>query len=412
MSATKKMLFGKYEIGKLLGCGAFAKVYHGRDVSNGKSVAIKCFNKNKIQDSNLTSNIKTEISIMRRLRHQNIVRLFEVLASRNKIYFVIEFVKGGELFTRIEKTGRVTENVARGYFRQLISAVGYCHSRGVFHRDLKPENVLIDDKGDLKITDFGLSAVKGQVRKDGMFHTWCGTPAYVAPEILRKRGYDGAMVDIWSCGIILFVIIAGYLPFNDSNLIGMYKKICNGTYRCPKWASPELKHLISRLLDTNTDTRISIDEILNDPWFVKDLGKEELEKLSRFHSRVEKMEKKVEIDVSEEMNAFDIIALSTGFSLSGLFEPDPTQERFICSGQADSVLQQLEDEWMKERSMDVERRQRDGVWTGLNIRGRTGKLSSTVVVYRLNREMVVVEVVFYDDESKARGRPALSNLRC
>ncbi|XP_016470534.2 CBL-interacting serine/threonine-protein kinase 14-like isoform X2 [Nicotiana tabacum] len=264
----KLNLFGKYEVGKLLGCGAFAKVYHARDIRTRQSVAIKTVSKQKILKGGFTAHVKREISIMRRLRHPHIVHLHEVLATKTKIYFVMEFAKGGELFAKVSK-GRFSEDLSRRYFQQLISAVEYCHSRGVYHRDLKLENLLLDENWDLKVTDFGLSAVSDQIRPDGFLHTLCGTPAYVAPEILEKKGYDGAKVDIWSCGIILFVLNAGYLPFSDSNLMAMYRKIYKGEFRCPKWTSHGLKLLLTRLLDTNPQTRISIEQIRNDPWFRK-----------------------------------------------------------------------------------------------------------------------------------------------
>ncbi|KHN01893.1 CBL-interacting serine/threonine-protein kinase 11 [Glycine soja] len=265
---NKTALFGKYEVGRLLGCGAFAKVYHARNTETGQSVAVKVISKKKLNSSGLASNVKREISIMSRLHHPNIVKLHEVLATKTKIYFILEFAKGGELFARIAKS-RFSEDLARRYFQQLISAVGYCHARGVFHRDLKPENLLLDEQGNLKVSDFGLSAVKDQIGVDGLLHTLCGTPAYVAPEILAKKGYDGAKVDVWSCGIILFVLVAGYLPFNDPNLMVMYKKIYKGEFRCPRWFSMELRRILTRLLDTNPDTRITVDEIMKDTWFKK-----------------------------------------------------------------------------------------------------------------------------------------------
>ena len=162
-SSSATALFGKYELGRLLGCGAFAKVYYARNVKTMQSVAIKVISKKKILGTPLVSNVKREVSIMSRLHHPNIVRLHEVLATKTKIYFVMEFVKGGELFARISK-GRFSEDLSRRYFQQLVSAVGYCHSRGVFHRDLKPENLLLDENGNLKVSDFGLSAVRDQVR--------------------------------------------------------------------------------------------------------------------------------------------------------------------------------------------------------------------------------------------------------
>lgn len=266
-TGTEQALFGKYEVGKLLGYGAFAKVYHARNLRTGQSVAIKSVNKQKVLKGGLTAHVKREISIMRRLRHPHIVRLLEVMATKTRIYFVLEFAKGGELFAKVAK-GRFSEDLSRRYFQQLISAIGYCHSHGVFHRDLKPENLLLDENWDLKVTDFGLSALADQIRPDGLLHTLCGTPAYVAPEVLAKKGYDGAKIDVWSCGIILYVLNAGYLPFNDSNLMVMYRKIYKGEFRCPKWTSPELKRFLSRLLDTNPSTRITVEQIINQSKFL------------------------------------------------------------------------------------------------------------------------------------------------
>ena len=269
-NTTKKeaqaLLLGRYEVGKLLGHGTFAKVYHARNVKTNESVAIKVIDKEKILKGGLIAHIKREISILRRVRHPNIVQLFEVMATKSKIYFVMEYVRGGELFNKVAK-GRLKEDIARKYFQQLISAVAFCHSRGVYHRDLKPENLLLDDNGDLKVSDFGLSAVSDQIRQDGLFHTFCGTPAYVAPEVLGRKGYEAGKVDIWSCGVVLFVLMAGYLPFHDQNIMSMYKKIYKGEFRCPRWFSPELIQLLTRLLDTNPETWFAIPEIMENRWF-------------------------------------------------------------------------------------------------------------------------------------------------
>ncbi|KAF5803096.1 putative protein kinase CAMK-CAMKL-CHK1 family [Helianthus annuus] len=226
--------------------------------------------KQRIVTGGLAAHVKREIAAMRRLNHPNIVRMHEVLANQKKIYFVLEFAPGGDLFSKVAKC-RFSEDLSRRYFQQLVSAVRYCHSRGVYHRDLKLENLLLDENWNLKVTDFGLSVVTHRSRSpsdtDGLVHTMCGTPAYVAPEILAKKGYDGAKVDIWACGVILYVLSTGYLPFNESNVVLMYLKICKGEYTVPKWMSPELKQFLSRLLDTNPQTRITIDEIIKDPWF-------------------------------------------------------------------------------------------------------------------------------------------------
>ncbi|XP_021909680.1 CBL-interacting serine/threonine-protein kinase 11 [Carica papaya] len=381
-SDNKTTLFGKYEMGKLLGCGAFAKVYHARDVRSGQSVAVKIINKKRVASASLMSNIKREISIMRRLTHPNIVKLHEVLATKSKIYFVMEFVKGGELFNKVAK-GRLTEDISRRYFQQLISAVGYCHARGVFHRDLKPENLLVDENGNLKVSDFGLSALSDQIQPDGLLHTLCGTPAYVAPEILGKKGYDGAKVDIWSCGVILFVLNAGYLPFNDPNLMAMYKKIYKGEYRFPKWMSQDLKRLISRLLDTNPETRITIDEILKDPWFKKGY------KPTKFYDEATKLDEKDEAESVSRLNAFDLISFSSGLNLSGLFDASSVDEgeRFLSADPPEKLMETVE-RVAKAQKLRV-RKKKD---LGVIVEGQNGDLVFGMDVHRLTEELVVVEV--------------------
>ncbi|GLU17859.1 hypothetical protein SLE2022_342100 [Rubroshorea leprosula] len=374
-------LFDKYEIGKLLGCGAFAKVYHGRNVSTGQSVAIKVVSKQKIVKGGLTGHVKREIAIMRRLHHPHVLNLFEVLATKTKIFLVMEFAKGGELFTRIAK-GRFSEDLSRRYFQQLISAVGYCHSRGVFHRDLKPENLLLDENWDLKVSDFGLSAVKDQIRPDGLLHTLCGTPAYVAPEILAKKGYDGAKVDVWSCGVVLYVLQAGYLPFNDPNLMVMYRKIYKGEYRFPKWTSPDLRRFLSRLLEPNPDSRITVDEILHDPWFRE--GYKEI----KLHW--EEFDPKPESDKDKCLNAFHIISFSTGFDLSRLFN-DPVeqvhQERLVSAEEPERIIEKIEE---VARSENVTVRKSEE-W-GVTLVAQNGNFVVDVEINRLTEELVVVEI--------------------
>ncbi|XWS74430.1 hypothetical protein CRYUN_Cryun02cG0215400 [Craigia yunnanensis] len=397
-------LFGKYELGRLLGCGAFAKVYHARNVRTGQSVAIKVINKKKLSGTSLMSNIKREISIMSRLNHPYIVKLYEVLATKTKIYFVMEFIKGGELFAKVAK-GRFSEDLSRKYFQQLISAVGYCHSRGVFHRDLKLENLLVDDNGNLKVSDFGLSAVTDQIRLDGLLHTLCGTPAYVAPEILTKKGYDGAKVDVWSCGVILFVLNADYLPFNDPNLMVLYKKIYKGEFRCPKWMSSDLKRFLSRLLDSNPETRITIHEILKDPWFRK--GYKE-PKFHEEHAKVDKDEPQV-----TSLNAFDLISFSSGLDLSGLFNNSHDSvsggERFVSRETPEKLVEKVE-EFAKGERLRVKRRKE---W-GVELEGQNGNFVIAIEVYRLTDELVVVEAKriggdaqCYRDTWNYKMRPAL-----
>lgn len=373
MSIEQRQLLEKYEVGKLVGCGAFAKVYHARVVATGESVAIKAINKHRIHKAS----IKREISIMRRLRHPHIVSLHEVLATKSKVYFVMDFAKGGELFAKVAK-GRFSEDLSRKYFHQLISAVDFCHSHGVFHRDLKPENLLLDDNWDLKVTDFGLSAVTDQTRQDGLLHTLCGTPAYVAPEILAKKGYDGSKVDVWSCGIILYVLNAGYLPFNDTNLMAMYRKIYKAQFRCPKWISSELRRFLSRLLDPNPNTRITVHEILNDPWFKKGY-KEDIHRELEFKAQEE-------APSPQYLNAFDLISYSSGADLSGLFDYDVNSEMFVSHESPETIIGRLE-VGAEEEGMRVSKK-----GMGVRLHGHNWKYVIMVEINRLTEQLVVVEV--------------------
>jgi 5'-AMP-activated protein kinase catalytic alpha subunit len=258
MEEERNILFEKYEMGRLLGKGTFAKVYYGKEMVSGESVAIKVINKDQVvKKEGMMEQIKREISVMRLVRHPNVVELKEVMATKTKIFFIMEYVRGGELFAKVAR-GKLKEDSARKYFQQLISAVDFCHSRGVSHRDLKPENLLLDENENLKVSDFGLSALPEQLRNDGLLHTQCGTPAYVAPEVLKRKGYDGSKADIWSCGVILYVLLAGFLPFQDENLMNMYKKIFKAQFELPPWFSSESKRLVSKLLVTDPGSLTSL----------------------------------------------------------------------------------------------------------------------------------------------------------
>ncbi|KAJ6367868.1 hypothetical protein OIU78_000439 [Salix suchowensis] len=332
------------------------------------------------------------------------------MATKAKIYFVMEYVRGGELFNKVAK-GRLKEDVARKYFQQLISAVSFCHARGVFHRDLKPENLLLDENGNLKVSDFGLSAVADQIRQDGLFHTFCGTPAYVAPEVLARKGYDAAKVDIWSCGIILFVLMAGYLPFHDQNIMVMYKKIYKGEFRCPRWFSSELARLLSRLLDTNPVTRITIPEIMENRWFKKgfknikfyieddkvcsveeeeDVGSSSDQSLSESESEFETRRRVTSLPRPASLNAFDIISFSPGFDLSGLFEEGGEGARFVSGAPVSKIISKLE-EIANVVRFSVRKKDCRVSLEGSR-EGVRGPLTIAAEIFELTPKLVVVEV--------------------
>ena len=400
------ILMQRYELGRMLGQGTFAKVYHARNLKTGQSVAIKMIDKEKVLKVGLIDQIKREISVMRLVRHPNVVQLYEVMASKAKIYFVMECVKGGELFNKVAK-GKLMEDAARKYFQQLIGAVDFCHSRGVFHRDLKPENLLLDENGDLKVSDFGLSALCESRRHDGLLHTTCGTPAYVAPEVINKKGYDGAKADMWSCGVILFVLMAGFLPFHDPNLMEMYRKISRGDFKCPNWFPLEVRKLLFKILDPNPSTRITFSKLMDNPWFKKGFKLVEpppnrIDSMSdvraAFSTDTERTSEPEDEEATTSMkptclNAFDIISLSPGFDLSGLFQNETnhrTEARFTTKQPAATIVSKFEEIAETER---FKVKKKDGtVKLQGSKEGRKGQLAIDAEIFEVTPSLYVVEV--------------------
>ncbi|KAA8516218.1 hypothetical protein F0562_019397 [Nyssa sinensis] len=393
---------GKYEIGKTIGEGSFAKVKYAKNVETGDSVAIKIINRDLVLRHKMVEQIKREISTMKLIMHPNVIKLFEVMASKTKIYIVLEYVDGGELFDKIAKRGRLKEDEARQYFHQLINAVDYCHSRGVYHRDLKPENLLLDSFGVLKVSDFGLSAFSQQVREDGLLHTACGTPNYVAPEVLTDNGYDGTSADVWSCGVILFVLMAGYLPFDEPNLMALYRKIHKADFACPSWFSSSAKKLIKRILDPNPLTRITISEILENDWFKKgykpphfeqgeDVNLDDVDAAfndSEEHLVTERKEKPV------SMNAFELISRSQSFNLENLFEKQMGQvkleTRFASKCPANEIMTKIE-EAAKPLGFNVRKRDYKMKLQG-DKTGRKGHVSVATEVFEVAPSVHMVEL--------------------
>ncbi|KAK4760668.1 hypothetical protein SAY87_005561 [Trapa incisa] len=416
VAGGSSVLHGKYELGRLLGHGTFAKVYHARNLQTGRSVAMKVVAKEKVIRVGMMDQIKREISVMKMVKHPNIVELHEVMASKSKIYFAMDLVRGGELFSKISK-GRLREDLARVYFQQLISAVDFCHSRGVYHRDLKPENLLLDEDGNLKVTDFGLSAFSEHLRQDGLLHTTCGTPAYVAPEVIGKNGYDGAKTDLWSCGVILYVLLAGFLPFQDENIMVMYRKIHRGDFKCPPWFSSEARRLITKLLDPNPKTRIPISKVMESSWFKKSVPKALVTKEEMEFDKFESSDKAAQ---PETLNAFHIISLSEGFDLSPLFEGDKKREekeelRFATAGPASSVISRLEVA-AKAGKFSVKKNETKVMLQGQE-RGRKGKLGIAAEIFAVTPSFLVVEVrkdngdtLEYNHFCNKELRPALKDI--
>uniref|UniRef100_A0A0D9VCW2 non-specific serine/threonine protein kinase n=1 Tax=Leersia perrieri TaxID=77586 RepID=A0A0D9VCW2_9ORYZ len=254
---------GRYRVGRTIGAGTFAKVRLAVDGETGATVAVKVIDKRMVLKNNLMYQVKREITAMKLLNHPNIVKIYEVIATKTKICLVMEYVPGGQLSDKLSYLKRFDEREAKKYFYQLIDVVDYCHRRGVYHRDLKPENLLLDNQGDLKVSDFGLSVL----RKPGQFlSTSCGSPCYVAPEVIQHKSYDGAAADVWSCGVILFELLAGYLPFQDCSLSNLYRRISRAQFAFPQWLTLPQKKIIIRILDPSPITRAKISDIFDDKW--------------------------------------------------------------------------------------------------------------------------------------------------
>jgi len=255
---------GQFILGKNLGIGAFGKVKLATHVVTGHKVAVKILNKAKIKQLGMEEKVQREINILHLCTHPHIIRLYEVIDTPTDIFLVNEYVSGGELFDYIVSKGRLSADEARNFFHQIVSGVEYCHFQKIVHRDLKPENLLLDANDNIKIADFGLS----NLMRDGDFlRTSCGSPNYAAPEVISGHLYAGPEVDVWSCGVILYALLCGSLPFDDESIPNLFKKIKSGMYSLPTHLSQLAKNLIPRMLEVDPMKRITIPEIRLHPWF-------------------------------------------------------------------------------------------------------------------------------------------------
>ncbi|XP_058240044.1 maternal embryonic leucine zipper kinase isoform X1 [Hemibagrus wyckioides] len=252
-----------YEVYETIGSGGFAKVKLGRHRLTGEKVAIKIMEKKVLGDD--LPRVKTEIEAMKNLSHQHVCRLYHVIETPSKIYMVLEYCPGGELFDYIVAKDRLSEEETRVFFRQIVSALAYVHSQGYAHRDLKPENLLIDEDHNLKLIDFGLCAKpKGGLSYELM--TCCGSPAYAAPELIQGKSYIGSEADVWSMGVLLFALLCGFLPFDDDNCMVLYRKITKGHYENPRWLSPGSILLLNQMMQVEPKRRLTVRQLLAHPW--------------------------------------------------------------------------------------------------------------------------------------------------
>lgn len=266
-------MIGDYVTIKTLGTGAFGTVMLAKRNNSENLVAIKSISKHSILRSKMGTQVKKEISIIKALDHPNIVQVFEVLMSTQYLYIVMDFAPGGELYGKITRTGRLSDEECRRYVRQLCSALEYCHGKNVCHRDIKPENILLDkDDDNALLADFGFASImqaeesdEFETRMEGTskmmkeMSTMCGTMAYMAPEILHRDKYLGDKVDIWALGVVIYVLLVGFMPFKDQD-------VAKSKYMIPRNIKSEAADFLSKMLIVNPRERFSARRLLEHPW--------------------------------------------------------------------------------------------------------------------------------------------------
>ncbi|CAI2362319.1 unnamed protein product [Moneuplotes crassus] len=252
-----------YKIVKLIGKGAFGKVTLGIHKLTGKQVAIKTIEKEYMKDEFSRRKVFQEVYILKKTRHSNVIRLFEVFESTNHFLIVMEYAGRGDLLQHVKNKGRLREKEARHFFKNILYGLGHCHCRSVLHRDVKLDNILIDEKKGVKICDFGVSKI---IKKNQKINEQCGTPAYIAPEIIADKGYYGFYVDIWSLGILLYAMVCGAVPFKAGNMQELYENIINEGFSFPVCLSKPVKDLIRKMLNKVPEKRILIPDILTHEW--------------------------------------------------------------------------------------------------------------------------------------------------
>ncbi|XP_037393793.1 MAP/microtubule affinity-regulating kinase 3 isoform X9 [Pygocentrus nattereri] len=277
--ADEQPHIGNYRLLKTIGKGNFAKVKLARHILTGREVAIKIIDKTQLNPTSLQKLFR-EVRIMKILNHPNIVKLFEVIETEKTLYLVMEYASGGEVFDYLVAHGRMKEKEARAKFRQIVSAVQYCHQKHIVHRDLKAENLLLDADMNIKIADFGFS---NEFTLGNKLDTFCGSPPYAAPELFQGKKYDGPEVDVWSLGVILYTLVSGSLPFDGQNLKELRERVLRGKYRIPFYMSTDCENLLKRFLVLNPAKRGTLEvrednenQIMKDRWINAGFEEDEL----------------------------------------------------------------------------------------------------------------------------------------
>ena len=269
----KETLIGDYIVKQTIGKGTFSRVKLGINKFTGEKVAIKILDKLKIVEKEDLERIIREMKMLSELDNEHVIKVYQIYEDDNHYLIIMEYCEGGELFNYIVEKQRLTENETAFFYYQIIEGIEYIHSKGIAHRDLKPENLLLDKDKKIKIIDFGLSNYFDGFQK---LETPCGSPCYASPEMVGGNKYNGFFIDVWATGIILFAMLCGYLPFEDENNDILFKQILSGKIDYPSFLSDLSKDLLKKIIETNPEKRIKIEEIKNHSFYL--LGKEIYEK--------------------------------------------------------------------------------------------------------------------------------------
>ncbi|VDN57719.1 unnamed protein product [Dracunculus medinensis] len=253
---------GPYKLEKTLGKGQTGLVKTGTHCITGRKVAIKIVNKEKLSESVLQK-VEREIAIMKLIEHPHVLHLYDVYENKKYLYLLLEHVSGGELFDYLVRKGRLMAKEARKFFRQIISALDFCHAHNICHRDLKPENLLLDDRNNIKVADFGMASLQVE---GSMLETSCGSPHYACPEVIRGEKYDGRKADVWSCGVILYALLVGALPFDDDNLRNLLEKVKKGAFHVPSFIPVDCQNLLRGMIEVDPNKRLALADVFKHPW--------------------------------------------------------------------------------------------------------------------------------------------------
>ncbi|XP_042186684.1 serine/threonine-protein kinase BRSK2-like isoform X3 [Oncorhynchus tshawytscha] len=270
--------------------------------------------------------VEREIAILKLIEHPHVLKLHDVYENKKYLYLVLEHVSGGELFDYLVKKGRLTPKEARKFFRQIISALDFCHSHSICHRDLKPENLLLDEKNNIRIADFGMASL--QVG-DSLLETSCGSPHYACPEVIRGEKYDGRKADVWSCGVILFALLVGALPFDDDNLRNLLEKVKLGVFHMPHFIPPDCQNLLRGMIEVDAAKRLTLEQIQKHNWYIAGKNEPEPEQPVPRKVAIRTLStEEIDPDVLESMHSLGCFR-DKGKLTKDLLSDDDNQEKMI-----------------------------------------------------------------------------------